>query len=108
MSDCEKINLSSEISTCYEQPKSRRSKRKQKNERDDLPGLMLNMASKLDPRELFILWIAFIFTHTSMFVEHFLKKVKGTTNKNDTMTIKGVFYASLFMLLVIIVCRILF
>lgn len=106
MSDYEKIKPPH--SPCA--PKKIRGEKKRKcNDRDDLSGMLLNMSSKIDIRELFILWLAFLFTHTSTFADHFLKKFKGMTNPgDDTMTFKGVFGASLFMLMIIIICRILF
>jgi hypothetical protein len=66
------------------------------------------MGGKLDFRELIIVWFIFLFLHTEMFAEHFLKKIKGTTNDDGTMTMKGTFVASLVMMVVVVVCTIVF
>lgn len=102
-SDCEnEVEISKPKKT-----KKNKSKKKM-NERDDLSGMFLNMTGKIDFREIFILWILFLFLHTSTFAEHILKKFKGATNENGTMTMKGTIYASLFMVLAILLCTILF
>lgn len=116
MPDYERLtpNISDSESECEEPPqvpkrKSKRSKKKRKvNDRDDLGGMIINMTSKIDIRELFIIWVAFLFINTQSFI-CFLKKIKGTVNDtNSTMTMKGTFYASLFMILVVIICTMLF
>ena len=88
--------------------KQSRKKNSKLKDRDDLSGMMLNMVGKIDAREIFIIWIVFIFIHTPAFADHILKKFKGTTNEDSTMTMRGTLYSSIFMILVVIVCSIVF
>ena len=111
-SECESVNEVKLRSS--KNKKSKRSKkgggRKNKvNDRDDLSGMMLNMIGKIDIRELIILWLTFLFIHTPTFVTHFLKKIKGTYNPDSlTMTMKGTFYSSMFMMIVVVLCTMMF
>lgn len=110
MTDCEKLIttkkktdfdiISDTDSVCDEKPKV--------NERDDLSGMVLNMFGKIDVRELIIIWVVFLFLHTEMFSEHVLKKFRGATNEDGTMTMTGTIYSSLFMILVVIICTLVF
>jgi hypothetical protein len=88
----------------------KRSKRRSRKvrDRDDLGGMLLNMSKKVDARELFIIWIVFLFIHTEMFCEHILKRFSNTTNADNTMTMKGTFYASMIMLLTVLICSVVF
>jgi hypothetical protein len=83
-------------------------KHKKISSRDDLGGMFVNMGSKLDLRELIILWIAFLFLHTEMFAENFLKRISGALNEDNTMTMKGTFISSLIMMVVIMICMMVF
>lgn len=111
-SECESVHEVKKLRT----PKTKKSKRSKKggrknkvNDRDDLSGMMLNMIGKIDIRELIILWLTFLFIHTPTFVTHFLKKIKGTYNPDSmTMTMKGTFYASMFMMIVVVLCTMMF
>lgn len=77
--------------------------------RDDLSGMFVNMIGKVDVRQLIIIWLTFIFIHTPAFGTYFLKRVNGACDEKDsTMTMKGIFYSSLFMLLVVVLCIMLF
>lgn len=78
------------------------------SDRDDLSGMALNMFAKIDPREVFILWGLFIVLHSELFADWFLKKFKGTTNSDKTMTMKGTIYASFVMTIAIIICSLIF
>lgn len=77
-------------------------------ERDDLSGMLLNMFGKIDMRELFIIWIAFIIIHTEKFAEQVLKRFSGAINDDGTMRMKGTLYSSACMILVVILCTIVF
>jgi len=82
-----------------------------KHERDDLSGMMLNMVGKLDGVELIIIWLMFLFLHTEMACEHIFKRFSGATNKDNntmTMTMKGTLIASVLMMIVVIICKIVF
>ena len=85
-----------------------KKKKKALRDRDDLSGLVLNMIAKVDCRELFILWIVFVFIHTEMFSDYVLKRFNGTTNEDKTMTMKGTMYSSAFMIIIIILCALIF
>lgn len=111
MSDSEKLVVSEILDEEHHTPLivSHRKKNKHKlRDRDDLSGLALNMFSKIDVRELFILWVVFIFIHTEMFSDHVLKRFNGTTNEDKTMTMKGTVYSSIFMIMIIVICSLLF
>ena len=87
----------------------RGGKKSKSNDRDDLSGMMLNMIGKIDIREMLIIWLAFLFIHTPTFITHFLKKVKGTyDDSTKCMTMKGTFYSSLFLMLIVAICTMLF
>lgn len=75
---------------------------------DDLVGLIVMMGSKIDLREIFILWVVFIFLHTELMAEQVLKRISGATNDDNTLTMKGTLIASLIMVMAIIVCAIIF
>ncbi len=100
MSDCEDIIID-------ELPK-KRTKKRQKSDYDDLGGMFINMGKHIDVREIFILWIVFIFIHTEMFADYVLKKIHNATNEDCSMTMKGTFIASLIMVLAIIICSMVF
>lgn len=89
--------------------KSKSSKRKKTKltEKDDLVGMIINVGRKINPTEIIILWIVYLFIHSSAFID-ILKKINGTTNDDNSMTLKGTFYSSLFMVLVIVLCSIIF
>ena len=97
MSDCESL-------TTKLQP----PRHKKISSRDDLGGMFVNMGGKLDFRELIILWIAFLFLHTEMFAENFLKWIPNALNEDNTMTMKGTFISSLIMMVVIMICMMVF
>lgn len=108
MSDCEKLVVDDHEEN-EEEVKICRSKKKSKvSDRDDLSGMALNMFSKIDPREIFILWGLFIVLHSELFADWFLKKFKGTTNEDKTMTMKGTMYASIVMMVAIVICAFVF
>lgn len=86
----------------------RRNRRRRSRDRDDLSGLFLNMGKKIDIRELFIIWIMFLFLHTEMFAEHVLKRFSGACNDDCTPTMKGTILASILMMLVIMLCAVVF
>ena len=79
-----------------------------KGDRDDLSGMLLNMVGKLDGRELLIIWIAFLFLHTEMAGEFILKRFGGAVNEDGTMTMKGTIIASILLMVVVILCKMLF
>ena len=91
-----------------EEPKKKTRKRIHKNEKDDIGGMMINMGSHIDVREIFIIWVVFIFLHTELFVECILKKISGASNDDNTMTMKGTFIASILMILAVIICAMTF
>ncbi|KAG7394166.1 hypothetical protein PHYBOEH_005560 [Phytophthora boehmeriae] len=104
MPDSEKLaSVSAEVAT-----EARPKKSKPKRDRDDLSGLVLNMSKNIDPRELFIVWIVFLFLHTEMFAEHFLKRFSGATNEDLSMTMKGTLCASVLMMIVVLICSVVF
>lgn len=77
-------------------------------EKDDLSGMAMNMVKKIDCREIFILWLTFIALHFEIFSVYVLSKFNGTTNEDKTMTLKGTLYASIFMTIMVILCRLIF
>jgi hypothetical protein len=77
-------------------------------DRDDLVGLQANMLGKLEGRMLVILWLVFLFLHTEMFADAVLKPISGATNSSGAMSEKGTLYASVFMVLAIIACVLIF
>jgi hypothetical protein len=103
--DYEKIVTEEEPVPIFKKNKKRTHKLQ---DRDDLSGMMLNMAKKVDAREMFIIWIVFLFLHTEMFCEHVLKRCSGATNDDNTMTMKGTFYASFIMIAIVLLCSIVF
>lgn len=98
MEDCEKLVVDNSCGTDIPKPK----------DRDDLSGMTLNMFGKIDGREILIIWVVFLFLHTELFAEQILKKFKGATNEDGTMTMRGTLYASMFMMIVVVLCSILF
>lgn len=110
MPDYEKLIDDCEERSEAELPdKKRKSRRRQRvRDRDDLSGMFLHMGKKVDVRELFIVWVIFLFLHTEMFAEHFLKRVQGATNEDLSMTMKGTLCASLLMIMVVMICAIAF
>ncbi len=100
MSDCEDIT--------HFRKKTSMHKKSHKADRDDLGGMIVNMGRHIDVREMFIIWIMFIFIHTEMFAEHFLKKISGTVNDDCSMTMKGTFVSSVMMIVVVMVCAMTF
>ena len=105
MSDCEKLTKQQETEPLVELTPSAP---KVLSEKDDFSGMTLNMVKKIDVREIFILWITFIALHFEIFSVHVLSKFKGTTNEDKTMTLKGTIYASVFMIIMVILCRLIF
>ncbi len=101
MSDCEEITIKT-------QKKQSKHKKILNSDRDDLGGMFINMGRHVDVREIFILWIVFIFIHTEMFAEYILKRVNNATNEDCTLTMKGTFIASLVMVVAIIICSMVF
>lgn len=102
MSDCEKL-IVGDLEPHVEdhcQPEVR--------DHDDLGGVVVGMFGRLDIRELFILWVGFLFLHTELFSDVFLKRINGTTDKDGMSTMKGTFYKSVIMLLLIVICGIVF
>jgi ABC-type phosphate transport system permease subunit len=91
-----------------EHEKKKSHRKVAKSNKDDLSGMFVNMGSHIDIREVFILWIVFIFVHTEMFAEYFLKRFSGATNDDCTPTMKGTFIGSLVMVLAVIVCSLIF
>ncbi len=91
-----------------DQEKKRSHRKAPKTNKDDLGGMLVNMGHHIDIREVFILWIVFIFVHTEMFAEYFLKQFSGATNEDCTPTMKGTFIASLIMVLAVVVCSLVF
>lgn len=111
MSDYEQLVNSGTDCDNNEKAQHKNTKRRHKpkvGERDDFTGMTLNMVGKLDIREMFIIWIAFLFVHTELFVEQVLKRFKGATNSDNTMTMKGTLIASIIMMTVVILCAIVF
>ncbi len=104
MSDCEPITTR----LAKQEKRPKHSKRYKPSERDDLGGMIVNMGAHVDIREVFILWIVFVFVHTEMFAEYILKKISGATNEDCTLTMKGTFFASLVMVLAIVICSMTF
>lgn len=101
MSDCEKLQTSG--------PSKRNRKRKDKmKERDDLTGLILNMANKIDPRKMIIIWFVFLFLHSEMCAENILKRFSGAVNKDLTLTMVGTLWTSLFMMIIVVICELVF
>ncbi len=88
--------------------KVRKRKSKRMRDRDDFSGMFLHMSKKIDPRELFIIWVVFLFLHTEMFAEHILKRFSGTTNDDLSKTMKGTIYSSVLMMLVVVLCCVIF
>lgn len=78
------------------------------HERDDFGGMLLNMLGKLDIRALMIVWISFIFLHTELCAENFMKKISGAINEDCSLTMKGTIYASFMMTFVVMLCMIVF
>jgi len=101
MNDCEEI-------IPKQRKKQPKSKKIAQSSRDDLGGMFVNMGKQIDVREIFILWVVFIFLHTEMFAEYFLKKFHNAINEDCTLTMKGTFIASIMMVLVIIICSMIF
>jgi ABC-type phosphate transport system permease subunit len=75
---------------------------------DDIGGMTMSMFMKIDVRELFIIWVIFLFVHTELFSDIFLKRFKSATNEDGTMTMKGTLISSLIMMLVVLICTIVF
>lgn len=101
MGDCERIE--------FAHKKIRKHKKKcLKDSKDDLGGMMVAMTQKIDVRELIILWALFIFLHTELFADSFLKKISNATNEDGTMKMKGTFIASMIMVVAIMICSIVF
>ncbi len=100
MDDCEDLTK--------HQIKKHHKHKKTRHDRDDLGGMMLNMGGHIDPREIFIIWIIFIFLHTEMFAEVFLSRFQGTTNEDHTLTMKGTFATSIILILVVMICSMVF
>jgi hypothetical protein len=66
------------------------------------------MTKKIDPREMFIVWIVFLLLHSELYAEHILKRFKGATNDDMTMTMKGTLLSSLLLIIVLAICSIVF
>lgn len=109
-SDCDSVDEPPRTRKKRKSKKSKRGGKKSKtNDRDDLSGMFLNMLGKVDIRELLIIWLAFLFIHTPAFITHFLKRFKGAYDDTcSSMTMKGTFYSSLFMILIVVICTMLF
>lgn len=75
---------------------------------DDIGGMTMGMFKKMDMRELFIIWIMFLFIHTELYSDTFLKRFKFASNEDGTMTMKGTFISSFIMMLVVIMCAVVF
>ena len=75
---------------------------------DDIGGLTMSMLGKADVRELFIIWVVFLFVHTELYSDSFLKRFKSATNEDGTMTMKGTLISSLIMMIVVLICTIVF
>ena len=105
MSDCEKLVKSKEKVPTIDLA---RSAPPVLGEKDDFSGMAMNMVKKIDCREIFILWLTFIALHFEIFSVYVLSKFKGTTNEDKTMTLKGTIYASIFMTIMVILCRLIF
>ncbi len=101
MSDCEDI-------TSMQPKKLPKHKKPSKLDKDDSGGMFINMGKHVDVREVFILWVVFVFLHTEMFADYFLKKIHNATNEDCTLTMKGTFISSVLMVLAIIICSIVF
>ena len=103
MTDCEKL-----VKTLDEVHERKKNTHRVLREKDDLSGMAVNMVKRIDPREIFILWLTFIAIHCEIFSVHILSRFKGTTNEDKTMTVKGTMYASIFMMIMVIICRMIF
>ena len=103
MSDCEKL-----VKTLDEVHERKKSARRVLTDKDDFSGMAVNMVKRIDPREIFILWITFVAIHCEIFSVQVLSRFNGTTNEDKTMTVKGTMYASIFMMMVVIICKMIF
>ena len=81
-----------------------------KNEgKDDIAGMIINASKKIDVRQMFIIWLLFIFLHTEFFMEKVISKIKGAVNKEGgDYTIMGTFYASFIMIVGILILNFIF
>jgi len=98
--DCESLTV--------KRPSSSKYKKGKISNRNDLGGMLVNMGGKIDLRELIILWLVFLFIHTELFAENFLKKIPCAVNDDNTMTMKGTMISSLIMMISIVICVIIF
>jgi hypothetical protein len=78
------------------------------NDRDDFTGMIVNMCSKVNFREIFTMWIVFIMLHTNVFANSILSQSNGTLDKDKRITMIGTIYLSGFMVLAMILCSIIF
>ncbi len=91
-----------------ETPKRRHKRKSKMKDRDDIGGMLLNMFNKIDPRKMCIIWVFFLFLHSEMCAEKILKRFKGTVNDDLTLTMTGTLWASIMMLLVVMICELVF
>lgn len=75
---------------------------------DDINGMALGMFGKVDMREMFILWVMFLFLHTELYSVSFLKRFKDATNEDGTMSMKGTLISSVVMIIAVLICGIVF
>jgi hypothetical protein len=85
--DCEKLNK--EIIT------------KSLNSRDDIGGMLINMSSTIHFKKIILIWLIYLLMNTELFLENILSKFSNTSNENS-LTMKGTFICSLFLVLCII------
>jgi hypothetical protein len=97
--DCEKILVNDDevIKVC------------KVNERDDLSGMVLNMSHRINKVGVFIIWAAYLFIHSEIFAIHILKNnFSNACNDDNTMTMEGTLISSVFMVLVVVLCILVF
>ncbi len=99
MSDCESITIVENVQN---------ETHCEVSDRDDLSGMVLNMFGKVDIRMMLIIWISFLFLHSDLFIDEFLSKIKGCTLDNGGMSMRGTFYISILMMIIIFLCLIVF
>lgn len=88
--------------------KGRKSSSKDKledklDEHDDFAGVIINAGKSINVREMVIIWLWFLIIHSEIFIERFLARVPGACDANNNMTMSGTLYASLVMIIGVVV-----
>ena len=78
------------------------------HDKDDIAGMIYNAGKKLNIGKLFIVWLLFIFLHTEFFMDNIMSKLKGAFNDKKEPTIVGTLYASLIMMVGLVILTLIF